>query len=85
MGTMRRLTARLVESAGAVAVVRTAVDFGVAAGDAGLIDGAEEAVGGHGRREGSDHREGKVFEEKRERDGKGEGRGVCIGAKKTRD
>lgn len=51
MGAMRRLTARFVESAAAVAVVRTAVDFGVAA-DAGLIDRAEEAVGGHGKKRG---------------------------------
>lgn len=81
MGAVRRLTAGFVESATAVAVVGAAVDFGVAAGDAGLVNRAEEAVGGHGRR-GSDHRVRKVFEEKRERGRKGMGEGrEFIGAK----
>lgn len=38
--------ARLVESAGAVAVVRTAIDGGVAAGDAALVHALEDSVGG---------------------------------------
>lgn len=58
MVAVRKLTAGFVESAAAVAVVGTTVDLGVTAGDASLVDGAEDAVGGHGRtrrKEMTDH------------------------------
>lgn len=77
MGAARRLTTGFVECTAAVAVVGAAVDLGVAAGDASLVDRAEEAVGGHGRI-GSDHHEREMFEEMRgrERPGLGVGSGI---------